>query len=1132
VREHIGLSRNTRTARGLILASAFACALGPAACAHPPARSGAAPETPAGAGDAPELVVQQGTGSLITELATDPQNRLLASVSFDGVRLWDLRTGRILRAFPPLHPGTIDGGTVRFSADGRTLVNASERGAARAFDLRTGAPVAPPAPSPAPRATPPQCRRTGMDCVALDAPDGRSEIIATQSSAALERWQRDLSGGSRLPPAHVELRSLPQGRLIRAWTSSTSYTCEGGRAPKYFCDTGAHFTDDGRLAAIELSERSIVLANVRDGTSRIVTLPSRDSDGAPKPGSQFGRVETFTFAAGGRVLAVGDDIGDIDLFDVGSGTRRTLWDVRYNPSRSGIAASPNAQWLVTGVGTHSELWDLATGQPALDLRGACEVTFSPDSRLLACVEPQTLTIWNAGSEVPIGQWRLPVRMDGSYRLTLENKAVFFSADGTKLFDTIDAQPRRGAWTYRYAYLLDIATHASTRIGGTLDASVAAGGDRGRSVSFMEVGGTVRRYTFATGALATIGKLPADAFPAPPNGVPGYLEGALSPDGHYAAMLPEQAVNDPRIGYRFFDIAAVKQVPVPAHTAASLLGFSPDAKAALFADQDGAASLVEIATGRTTHRYAGHTDEIYDAAYAGDGGTLLTAGRDNTVRIWDAARDRQLGQLFPGAGGADDWLIAAENGSFDGSPGGWNAILWRFGGRTFDVAEPETFFNDFFSPGLLSDLVRRHEPSAATLATIDRRSPRVSLESVSAPPYGRTARIRVTVAEAPPDGAHPRGSGALDVRLLRNGSLVHLWPGDVLRGNARAALETTVKLTAGTNDLQAYAFNGDGVRSAPGEIALGASRSIARRGAAYVLAIGVNRYANPNFALRYAASDADAFARELGAQQARLYGAGAVHVATLTDERATKRGIRAALAELARRAQPEDAVYVYFAGHGVAYGDRYYLVPHDLGYSGAEASMDSAGFDSILAHSLSDLDLAQALLPLDARRIVLVIDACESGEALGDVKKIGPMNAKGLAQLAYEKGMYVLAASQGDQAALESSAYKHGLLTYALVEEALRERRAVPADSPDYLVLRQWLAFAQRQVPALQLAMMQSAQRAGRSLAIVPGEERTVSRVQDRSLQRPRVFDPPYADTDGFLVAVFPPSLQGPDRARR
>lgn len=48
-----------------------------------------------------------------------------------------------------------------------------------------------------------------------------------------------------------------------------------------------------------------------------------------------------------------------------------------------------------------------------------------------------------------------------------------------------------------------------------------------------------------------------------------------------------------------------------------------------------------------------------------------------------------------------------------------------------------------------------------------------------------------------------------------------------------------------------------------------------------------------------------------------------------------------------------------------------------------------------------------------------------------------MNSKGLAQLAYEKGMYILTAAQSYQAALEAAQLGHGYLTYALVEEGLK-----------------------------------------------------------------------------------------------
>jgi hypothetical protein len=50
------------------------------------------------------------------------------------------------------------------------------------------------------------------------------------------------------------------------------------------------------------------------------------------------------------------------------------------------------------------------------------------------------------------------------------------------------------------------------------------------------------------------------------------------------------------------------------------------------------------------------------------------------------------------------LVVTPDGLFDGSPTAWKQILWQFGGNTFDVAPAETFFNEFYYPGLLADVM--------------------------------------------------------------------------------------------------------------------------------------------------------------------------------------------------------------------------------------------------------------------------------------------------------------------------------------------------------------------------------------------------------------------------------------------
>ena len=166
-------------------------------------------------------------------------------------------------------------------------------------------------------------------------------------------------------------------------------------------------------------------------------------------------------------------------------------------------------------------------------------------------------------------------------------------------------------------------------------------------------------------------------------------------------------------------------------------------------------------------------------------------------------------------------------------------------------------------------------------------------------------------------------------------------------------------------------------------------------------------------------------------------------------------------------QPEDTVIVYFAGHGTAVQNRFYLIPHDLGYAGPRTALNEAGLQAILAHSISDLDLNAVFEKVDAGQLLLVIDACNSGQALeAEEKRRGPMNSKGLAQLAYEKGMYVLTAAQSFQAALEAAKFGHGFLTYALVDEGLKQG-AADRDQDGRIDLREWLNYAADEVPRMQ-----------------------------------------------------------------
>ena len=165
----------------------------------------------------------------------------------------------------------------------------------------------------------------------------------------------------------------------------------------------------------------------------------------------------------------------------------------------------------------------------------------------------------------------------------------------------------------------------------------------------------------------------------------------------------------------------------------------------------------------------------------------------------------------------------------------------------------------------------------------------------------------------------------------------------------------------------------------------------------------------------------------------------------------------------RKARPDDLVYLAFSGHGLS-GDngRFHLFLSDIG-EGERREVDSA----MLARTLDSNLLARHLRRVDAGGFVMVVDACNSAASVeGSGFKPGPMGSRGLGQLAYDKAMRVLAASQAEAVALESDQLRHGLLTFAMLHEGLAGGAADRAPKDSAIGFSELLGYGVERVPLL------------------------------------------------------------------
>lgn len=752
---------------------------------------------------------------------------------------------------------------------------------------------------------------------------------------------------------------------------------------------------------------------------------------------------------------------------------------------------PDGAWMAT-AGSAADgqadlrVWDLGSSGAVTtlpDTYGPTIAMFTPDARTLAFLRPGgPLNLHSLAGE--------PERV-----LDAAITPLAISPDGETL---VGSGPGSAPGTVRIMLLRGQAPARAIggdRASGSFDGAAAVADDaqctvlipRIRSGSSFHDGSTAEIYD-AAGGLER--KLPLRI---PPDHI------GLSPDGRWLVVQYQ-------LTGEVWDLDSPNPKPHFSFNAwASPAAFSPDSRLLLAPPGD----LWELASTRRVARFPGMSNA--PAVFSPDGHWILTLDVGG-MNLWSVAERRLRATLQTFADGS--WLVATPEGLFDGSPDALGHARWRFSDRLRDVAPLEIFLNEDYHPGLLPEILRGGDPRPeVAIDAVDRRQPRVGLALAAgdaATPQARTVTVRLTLQAAAPGFDPVSGkryaapSGIRDVRLFRNGTLIREWHGEQKPGTLRAR----VTLTAGANHLTAYGFSDAGIKSVDADLQLTGRRALARRGAAYILAIGINRYgaAAELPTLRFAVADAHDAAATL---ENSLRGVGSYQAVTsqvLANGAATRAGIEAAFRSLAARVQPEDTVIVTYAGHGVARGDRFYLLPSDLDRAAFEAGRWAA------SRAVSDRDLEAWLEPIAAAHLLLVLDACDSGAAIGPAaQRIGPLNSSGLGELAFEKGLDILAASQAAQSANENSRLGHGLLTYALLQEGIEQGKAAVADRVE---VRHWLEYTASEVPLL----MQQILEARAHTRGFPGDLAAAR----APLQYPRYYFRREPDVTPFLVAAKQP----------
>jgi WD40 repeat protein len=480
-------------------------------------------------------------------------------------------------------------------------------------------------------------------------------------------------------------------------------------------------------------------------------------------------------------------------------------------------------------------------------------------------------------------------------------------------------------------------------------------------------------------------------------------------------------------------------------------------------------------GEIMYTVKAHTSSIRDVLFTPDGSIMYTVSTDQTIKVWQPVTGKLLGTIFLFNDG-NDFVFLDQYGRFDGTDGGIKRMYYY---RNRIKVNLDVVYEKFYTPNLYQRAVNGEQFDPIDMVINPQPRARISYAQVTRnlnvvddkiPAYKNTTGVaEITV------NASAENDKIDEIRLFHNGKIVNLATRGLFVTDNTTGTDSkkyTLNLLPGVNNIRAVALNGQRTESEPDEIAVtynsggqanapvpvnksgGIIDAVDRNATMHLVVVGINAYKNPKMSLNYALADATAFkdAAELDAKSIIT----SVKTYFVTDDKADKSGIIAALTEVQKNAKPQDVFVFYYAGHGVISekNKEFYLVPNDV--------TDLKNVDEALEeHGIPSKMLQRYAIDIAAQKQVFILDACQSAGAFATLLRNDGDQQKSLATVARSTGTHWIAASGSQQFANEFSQLGHGAFTYVLLKAMKGE-----AASNKMVTINGLKNFLQVQVPDL------------------------------------------------------------------